>query len=101
MDGVEVPEGSTTESYHARIQRERAIVAQRGQIDDFDSILFRSPAPFAVLGFQAAAYALTNPEVRRQNSHLMAALGEPAGKGPNLDDRPALFLERIVGLHDL
>jgi hypothetical protein len=79
MDRVEIPEGSTTESYHARIQRERAIVAERGQINDFDSILFRSPAPFAMLGFQAATYALANPEVGCQNSHLMAAPGKPAG----------------------
>jgi hypothetical protein len=96
MDRVELPKRSPAESYHAGIQRQGAIMTERREIDDFDAALYGSPAPFAVLGFHTGGHPIANPEIRRQNGHLMASLHEPSGKCSNLDDRPALFLERIV-----
>jgi len=98
MDKVEVPEGSPAESYHTGINRESAIMAERGEINRFDAVLFGSPAPFAALEARAKPLALGKPKIRGQNGYLVAALDEPERKGANLYNRTAIFLEGIIGL---
>ena len=89
MDEVESHEGSLAESYHTGIDRESAIMAEGGEIDRFDAVLFGAPAPFATLEIRAQAVVRGEAEVRRQNRHVMPALDESASEGSNLDDGSA------------
>ncbi len=100
MDEVETHEGGPAESYHTGINRKSAIMADRGEINGFDTVLFRSPAPFATLEVHAESVMRSKPKVRGEDGYLVASLDEPASQGTHLDHRSALFLKRIVGLHN-
>ena len=100
MDQVETPEGTPAKSYHKGIDRESAIMTERGEINDLDAILFGSPAPLAALELHVQPAALAESKVRRQDRYLMPALDEPSREGPHLDHGTSLFLEGIIGLHN-
>ena len=99
MDQVEVPEGSPAKSYHIRIDGQRAIVRERGEVDGLDPIFFGAPAPRAGLEIHSGAVEPAQAEVRGKNCDLMAALGEAAREGAHFDDGAAAVLKREVRLN--
>ena len=100
MNHIESSKGSPAESDDTGIDRESAIMTERGEINNFDSFLLGSPAPFATFDLQVEFTSLAKSEIRGQNGYAVAAFDEATRKSTHLNNRPTLFLERIIGLHD-
>lgn len=99
MDQVEVPEGLPAKSYHIRIDGQRTIVRERGEVDGLDSIFFGAPTPWAGLVIRGGTVETSQAQIRGEHCDLISTLGEAAGEGANFDDRAATVLEREVRLN--
>ena len=99
MHHVVMANGTPAERKHARIQRHRAILPCRIEVNRLHIVTEHCPTPAAALGFDVKAVPPPKAEIGSQHRNLMPSLGEPRRERTHLEHRSAPFLKREIGLN--
>lgn len=100
MDHIKLIEGFPAKSDHARIKCQSAAMAECRKVNRFDLVLTVSKTPVSALNLRLKSILRFDAKIGSEHRDLMAAPRQPVRESSNLDDRPSLFLERIVRLND-